>query len=211
MDDLEAYNKVQSSVPNIPEEVVRLWLLPWVKTLGWPPSGRIWNLRLGGESIAFWNDATWKKEKLHLPSLPYSPGYFDTMQGLHEAYIQGKENPYSRDLGENGRRRFHRSLKYIVKHRIFPKPPILYPNEIEKYEIMDGNHRFFALIAATRISEEIAEYALEEKKMFLEKMDIAELLPPENIQEVWVCRPNWENSANAKTRKYLRDNGIDFI
>jgi hypothetical protein len=204
------YETIQLGVPNIPEEAIRLWLLPFAEHLGWPPTRDTWGFKIGQEPIEFWNDAAWSKETINLSELDYSRGYHDTMRGLHEAYIQGINNIYFQDLGEDGKSRFTRSLRYIVENQRFPQPPIIYPNELGAFEIMDGNHRFFSYVMAQRNYEAFSASSEEQKIRFLEGSRLKEFNEPLAEQEVWICRPNWANSDAARQRQYLRSRGLDL-
>jgi hypothetical protein len=44
------YETIRRDVPNIPEEAIRVWLLPFAEMLGWPPTIETWGLRLGNKT-----------------------------------------------------------------------------------------------------------------------------------------------------------------
>jgi len=203
--------RIKADAPNIPDEVIRLWLLGFAEHRGWPPAENgDWDLSVAGEPISFWNDAVWEKVNLDLSTLPYSRGYFDSMRGLRDAYVNNVDNQYSRDLGEDGKRRYGRCLKYIAANRVFPQPPILVLTELGEFDVLDGNHRFIAYISTERAYEDFIRATPEAQAAFLESIGSETFQLPHVIQEVWVCRPGWENSGRATLRTHLRQNGLDI-
>jgi hypothetical protein len=77
-------------------------------------------------------------------------------------------------------------------------------NEINEYEVLDGNHRFFAFFKALKTYEEYKMSPNQEQIKFLKKLGINNIVPTDTNQEVWICKPKWENSKDAQTRQYLR-------
>ncbi|MEK7516389.1 MAG: hypothetical protein AAB562_02225 [Patescibacteria group bacterium] len=203
------YEVITKVAPNIPEEVIKLWLLPFANERGFPPpSTDKWDIKITGETIAFWNDACWDKVNIDLSSIEYSKSYFDVMRGLNDAYNRGVKNDYWEHLGEDGKKRYNSFLVYILKNRKFPQPPILTINDVGKYEVLDGNHRFFGFVSAEKIYAELKSASPEQKQSFLKTLKVLTVEPPHITQEVWVCKPKWENSQNAKTRACLRSAGF---
>lgn len=199
-------SKIKEELFNIPEEVINLWIIPIAEINGWPPLDYDqWDKKVTGESFSFWNDAAWEKKILNLEKIDYSSIYYDTMKGLNDAYINDKLNSYSSLT--NGKERFFNCLKYILENGNFPKPPIICLDEIDKYQILDGNHRFFAFLKSLKIYEEYKMLSSKEQDVFLKKLGIGKIVPININQEVWICRPKWENSKDAQTRQYLRKNG----
>ena len=200
---MDFFNKIKEELFNVPEEVISLWIMPIAEIKGWPLSEHDqWDKKVTGELFSFWNDATWEKKILDLEKIKYSNTYYDAMNGLNDAYINDKPNNYSSLI--NGNKRFFSCLKYILENEDFPKPPIMCLNEINEYEVLDGNHRFFAFSKALKIYEEYKMLPNQEQIKFLKKLEINNIVPTNINQEVWICKPKWENSRDAQTRQYLR-------
>jgi hypothetical protein len=203
------FEDIRRGFSNIPEEVVRLWIEPLAQNNGWPVTDG-WDRRITGEDFTFWNDATWEKLEVNLAEVQYSPGHNGMIRGLFEAYIQGIENNYWRLLGEDGKRRFRRARDFIIRNEVFPQPPILMIDELERYEALDGNHRFLGYIIAYRTHEQFLASSPEDQSAFLASINQETFSPPRDIQEVWICKPNWANSERVQTRNYLRQFGMEF-
>ena len=204
--------EIKLNFPKFPDEVIEFCLFPIAETEGGLPSKEnAWDTRVFGEKLNFWHDSEWKKTEVNLNSIPFSKMYVDTMKGMQDAYIDGIENSYWKHLGENGKRRFQKCLTYILKNSKFPVAPILITDEIGRHQVMDGNHRFLGLIVAERFYKEYQTLSLENRQKFLDGFKITSLKAPDSIQEVWICKPNWENNQNAQTRNLLRLSGYgDF-
>lgn len=203
------FEDIRRDFPNIPEEAVRLWIEPLAQRNGWPVNDG-WDERITGETFTFWNNAVWEKLEVNLAEVEYSSGHHGMMRGLFEAYVQGAENDYWRLLGEDGKRRFRRAADFIIKNEVFPQPPILTIDELGRYEALDGNHRFLAYVIAYRTHEQFLASSREDQLAFLTSIEKESFSPPRDIQEVWICRPNWSNSGKAQTRNYLRQFGMEF-
>ena len=183
-------NKIKKELFNIPEEVIEIWIFPIAKKKAWPPS----------------EHNQWDKVTINLGEINYSQSYSNTMIGLRDAYMKGKQNNYA--SLENGKQRFLNCLKYILENGKFPQPPILCLDEFNEYCILDGNHRFCAFLSAERLYKEYQTNSIEEQKIFLKTMEIANIKLPNIEQEVWMCVPKWENSPDAQTRLRLRESGF---
>lgn len=197
---------IKIEFPNLPIEVINLWIFPIAEKKGWPPSEHNqWDKKVSGEQFSFWNDAKWEKVTLNLGEINYSQSYFNTMIGLRDAYMEGKQNNYA--LLENGKQRFLNCLRYILENGKFPQSPILCLDEFNEYCVLDGNHRFCAFLSAERLYKEYQTNSIEEQE-FLKKMEIANIKLPNIEQEVWICIPKWENSSDAQARLRLRELGF---
>ncbi|MFZ3020295.1 MAG: hypothetical protein WA051_02130 [Minisyncoccia bacterium] len=204
-------DELKKIAPNIPDEVIKIWLLPFAEGVGLPTKDNEWDKKKTGEKIKFWDDAKWEKIKIDLSKIDYSKTYFDAMKGLHEAYVQGIHNDYSKLLGEDGKKRFWSAFVYIIKNGKFPQPPIMATDEIGKYQLLDGNHRFFAFIRVEDVYLTYEQLSVSEKENFLEHIKMSAFNRPDICQEVWVCTPKWENSKEAQLRNFLRPDYPDFL
>ncbi len=184
------FEDIRRAFPNIPEEAVRLWILPLAQKEGWPPTRQHqWDVRVTGRLFSFWNAAEWEKMDVNLSEIPYSRGFADSMLGLREAYLLGVENDYWRLLGEDGRRRFNECYIYILKNQHFPQPPILSLNDTGKYDVVDGNHRFLGFITAKSAYKAYEEMNVAQQQEFLDSLNVENLSSPNSTQEVWICKP----------------------
>lgn len=140
-------DKCKKDLPNFPEEIITDWLATYVQSEGWPPceSNNIvpnnrWKYLLGNRPVNYWQNIQWTKQKLQIDEIKFTPESESTIAYLIEAYIEGKENFYSLELGENGKQRFRSLLMYMAQNRCFPVPPVLVSNR-GIMEVVDGNHR----------------------------------------------------------------------
>lgn len=203
--------KLKEKFPSIPEEVILSWLLPFAESENsLPDQNNKWDIRITGESLSFWNDAEWKKDKIDITKIPYSHIHNESINSLLKAYIENENNVYFEHLGESGRKRFFICFKYILENGVFPVPPILTITDKSEYEVLDGSHRFSSYKFAIKIYKELQLLSLVEYRKTIERLGMKSVVLAEDIQEVWICKPKWENSPNAVLKKYLYNLGIDL-
>jgi hypothetical protein len=194
--------KLKKQLPNIPEEVIKYWLLPFAEIDGLPSSpDNNWDEKKTGELLHFWNDAKWEKVKMDLTKVKYSNAHNKTIDGLLDAYVKGANNSYFQHLGEDGEKRFSNCLRYILKNGAFPVAPILSVTHKNEYEVLDGNHRFAAYEFLSRIHSAIKSMSPVERESVVKKFGVSCYFdPPRDDQDVWVCVPKWENSPMVKMK-----------
>lgn len=198
---------LMKDLPNIPKEVVSSWLYSICNK--WPLTNVDgWDVRKTGEKIQFWNDGKWEKLNLNFSKINFAKNYQDTMIGLFDAYLRGQKNAYWNALGQNGKQRFLNAFSFIVDNGVFPVPPVLMIDEAGKYQVLDGNHRFFALQMAFKSYNELSKLDKMEQDSFLKSCSASSFHEPQEEQAIWVCRPNWKDSVNAQQRNALRLAGL---
>lgn len=170
-------------LPNFPEEIIDLWLAPFVETEGWPPCndhakvpGNRWRYLLGEKPVTYWENIQWEKEELDLAKLQLTGKSAATIQQLVAGYVLGQENMYTQTLGQNGKDRFDRVFRYLIENGTLPAPPIIINEGDDGYTVVDGNHRIAAFLGW---------FHLRNNKKFLETIttEVAEL---KTIVPVWV-------------------------
>lgn len=180
--------EIKKILPNFPDEIIKLWLLPFALKLGWPPEKHErWSLILAEKPIEFWRNIKWEKKEIDLSKTPFSAITRGAIKGIADAYLFGKNNNYWRELGKNGKQRFYDAYKYIAKNGILPKPLILLTNESNDYDVVDGNHRLLAFLAIKKIYDEYNT---------LSENDKIKYCPPgfnkefrfSSIQKVWIAK-----------------------
>jgi hypothetical protein len=141
----DPYRQARELLPNMPEEIFRLWFNGRIKANGWPPVSDTWKSALRDRPISYWKRLNWKKEILSLDFQSLTAPAQRIVNGLIDANYYGIQNEYS-EIG-NSRVRMHRILDYIWESRTLPGTLILL-RENESLEIVDGSHRlsvFFSL------------------------------------------------------------------
>ena len=129
--------QIKKDLPNFPEEVITLWLLPYAEKLGWPPSEHErWNNILADKLLSVWQKTVWEKRTVDLSEIPRSRRCNEKVRGMFEAFVLGRENDYSRGLGEEGKNKFISLLKLILETGVFPEPPILYEDGQQYHQYM---------------------------------------------------------------------------
>ena len=143
----------QKDLPNFPDEIIRDWLATYIETEGWPPCEdhnvvpeNRWAYLLGKRPVRYWQSIIWEKKELQTSELKFTPESESTLAHLIEAYVYGKENIYSIELGENGFRRYSSLLMFVAKNTGLPVPPVMISHE-GLLEVVDGNHRITACLA----------------------------------------------------------------
>lgn len=189
--DKELLKKIKTTVPDIPDEIVQLWLLPFAQKFGWPPiDSDDWRDKMASESIDFWNGASWKQTEIDPIEQGYSYICEHTIEGLINACVYGQQNMEARMMGADSKERFFRALDYMLQHGVFPSRPIVYKERGGRYSILDGSHRIASLVMSKQLNA-LPEEKLKEWKLFLK---ISNLVPPKKIQKIWLCEPNWSLS-----------------
>ncbi|PIR85222.1 hypothetical protein COU15_02375 [Candidatus Kaiserbacteria bacterium CG10_big_fil_rev_8_21_14_0_10_45_20] len=188
MSDQELRQQIQHVLPNFPEEPIDLWLLPYAKKLGWPPgNNERWANILAGRPITFWESTIWSKRQTDLATINHSETYYEKARGMFNAFVLGQENEYSHGLGEEGKNKFLNLLKQMLETGVFPEPPILFEDEPDHYDILDGNHRWLAYVMCWRIWEEVENMTPEERRDRAAGLHASNIIEPVQNQEVWFC------------------------
>lgn len=201
------FDKLKNELPNIPEEVIRSWLLPFAENDGLPSSpDNEWDIRKTGETLSFWNDSKWEKITININQATYSRNHNRAIGSLIDAYVKNVNNSYYQYLGQDGKNRFLKCLHYILKNGVFPVAPIVMITHKNQYEVLDGNHRFAAYKSVNQAHLELESLPINERKPMLENLGNK----PKDFQEIWVCRPKWENSPRVTLQKQLFEKGIDI-
>jgi hypothetical protein len=107
---------------------------------------------------------------------------------MRKAYVNKEDNFCNRFMGTGGNHSFVASLKYMMEYGNFPKSPI-FMKEDNKYEILDGNHRFLAHIVWKECCETLDKIMGEEKDKHIEIIKnggkLSKISKPNIFQEVW--------------------------
>jgi len=145
----QASTLARSTLPLFPQEVFDLWLYDRIKQNGWPPSGIEWEGFLFGESLDFWGQLKWSKEKVALSADKLSATSRRTAELLHEASVLKQSNIMSHYI-PNTRERFASVMAYALEHQALPGTLILLKRE-GSYDVVEGNHRVAVLLGLQSI------------------------------------------------------------
>ncbi len=145
--------QLQSDLPNFPPEILSEWLLPFAKSIGWPPStnynaiplGR-WEALLIGKPLSFWRRLSWKKVDRHISLHNLHKKSHEAINEIVLGAVAGQINLCS-ILIPDLKVRFDKVIDYLSVHGIFPKPPSLIKCK-NGLRIVDGNHRIAAYLYA---------------------------------------------------------------
>lgn len=179
--------QIKKDLPNFPDEVIKDWLEPYGRDIGWPPTHDRWLGILFAKDLDFWKNVQWKKRTLDLTNISFTATSGSIIIGLHDAAALGKQNIYS-DL-ENSKGRHFRVLIHLLKHGTFPTPVCLL-KEGDNYSVVDGNHRVTAFKSYWTLCELYRKDPPEFKDLaetFKKKWNIE---PPVNFSaqhDVWVA------------------------
>lgn len=164
------FQKIKKSLPNVPDEVLHLWLVPIAEGgYGWPPPeydlGK-WRYVLALKSLDYWNKVRWEKIKHRFDNasifaMTDNPLIGSSVAGIIEAHTQQKTNAFSNLV--DGKARFFSLVEYVLEHRTLPAPPIILQST-KGLEIIDGNHRLAALTHARSLIEDTAKNASPSQK-----------------------------------------------
>lgn len=183
------FEQIKKDLPNFPDEIIKGWLEPYAKEIGWPPTHYRWHGIFFGKTLEFWKTVSWDKQLLNITEAPMSKDTNEGLYGMREAFVIGKENIYSRNI-EHGKERHDRALRHLVEHGRFPKPICLL-KEQGVYSVVDGNHRILAWKTHWDIMTILPKAPAEHREKLLDtfrrkwKVDKLADFSPE--QEVWIA------------------------
>jgi hypothetical protein len=148
--DTNILGRIQVSLPSLPVEIAREWLLPYALSLSWPPTldhagvpiGR-WQLLLMSRPLAYWRDLGWKRQYLPVDLESLSSRSRETIAGMHDAYLKGVANSYS--TIDHGVDRFFGIMISLSQKGELPHSPVLVADP-DGFTVVDGNHRVAAYI-----------------------------------------------------------------
>lgn len=139
-----AVEMIGADLPNLPKEVIEVWLLPHFNRFNvWPPTiDSEWHFVLGrGRDLEYLRSTSWRKELLDLSPSSFSPLGWQAIHGLFVTHVLHRVTAYS--VMTDSFDRFQACVEYLRENGIFPKPVIL--NDTGSgFEVWDGNHRLTA-------------------------------------------------------------------
>jgi hypothetical protein len=137
--------------PACPEEVVRLWLAPYVDDIGLPRSEGRWLDILGGRPIEFWQGINWVKEERDFSQNGViTADCARCLNEMHRAYFENEQNAFA--CIENGRDRTIRAMVFLRENQILPGPLVAIKHTPESpLEIVDGSHRLLGYHLALKM------------------------------------------------------------
>ena len=188
MREAELFEKIKMDLPNFPEEVVRLWLLPFAEDIGWPPTPLSeWNGKLENKNLDFWKESSWEKTSVNLDEVVFSFWQIQANKGMYAAFVLNQNNAYSQTLGEKSKIHFNKILREMLQTGIFKEPAIFFEAEPGKFNITDGNHKYLAYVRCCEIWNSIKHLSNLEKAQQASKYSVPNIVRPSRHQEVWIC------------------------
>ena len=138
-----AITDIKKDLPNWPLTILDDWLLYFANEpdLKWPPPEPLgahrWSRILGGRSIAWWNNVTWKKENVNCSLEALCP----KSRNLTIATLDDVRLGRADDVEK---RRYKMPMQYILEHGVFLNALVAMkiPSGLL---ILDGHHRMAAL------------------------------------------------------------------
>jgi ParB-like nuclease domain len=146
-------NQLRALLPRIPDEAFDIWLRPHAQNVqalalcrSLPSS---WGKCFLGESLNFWQVASWTLVELRLGALPLDASARSKLDELVTAWdardITGSWPPH---LLQNSPERIESVLTYIKEEQALPKA-IVCLNRSGQWQIADGYHRLAAAFIAS--------------------------------------------------------------
>ncbi len=128
--------KIKKDLPNFPDKVVEIWLLPFCNKFGWPPGGTDnWESVLMYKPKQWWQNVDWNKKNLKFSDLKLSKNYDDCTDNMARNFLS-KEDRITVDEVK----RIKSVKNFLTKNLRVPEPIIVIETE-RGYDIADGNHR----------------------------------------------------------------------
>lgn len=138
-----ALEAIRTDIPNTPDDVIDIWLIPHFKRFHWPPTaGNEWRYVLGlGNDLAWLQSLTWAKSIVALSPKLLSPKGLETVVTLSRTHLLGEATAIS--TMSDSYARFRRCCNFLKQHGSFPRPIILGTSR-DGFDVLDGNHRLSA-------------------------------------------------------------------
>lgn len=148
-------DQVKADLPNFPSDIIVQWMGYYAESDGWPPTGRRWETLLGGRPLTYWRSIYWAEQQLSA-DIAFEFETENRVAEIVRANLYNEDNAYRRFFEpEEAKRRMAQLLAYLKAHGTVPCAPILLSHD-NRYEILDGNHRF----AAFRIWRQVLDRPL---------------------------------------------------
>ena len=142
----DPFKEARQLLPNMPEEIFTLWFDDRIKSNGWPPNSQMWQGALRYCPLHYWRNQQWEKKRVKLDFEKFTVLAKDIVNGLAGAVFNNILNAYSDPILDS-KSKISNILEYVRENNILPKP-LIFLQEDNLYEIVDGSHRltvFFAL------------------------------------------------------------------
>lgn len=183
------FDEVKRDLPNFPDEVIEIWLLPFAQTKGWPP-GDLWGAILDYKDLNYLKKLKWEKTSVSIQDIKLTQLTIRGIKQMRVAYLDEEKNIMWDNLGEDGKKRYKNALSYIAQNGVFPKPIILQKNPDGAHDILDGNHRFLSYLVSDKLYNDFEKLSDTEKaennSQMFEKCGFM-LCKPLEFQNVWIC------------------------
>lgn len=137
-----AAQRARLDLPNVPEEIFRIWLDQVLEARGWPPAGAEWEEILLGRPLEFWRELKWTRELLPLAPSELGPRSLEAGLRVVDADLLGNGEPPSPESTE----RLDALCEFIDARGTLPAPLILV-STLDGYEVADGRRRLAAMLA----------------------------------------------------------------
>lgn len=139
---------LRDHLPNAPDEVLDVWLKPYVEILGWPPCPEIhimpggrWRGILSNRSVAFWAQVRWRQEDGPVEFNDLDDASQQAVFGLRDAHVYRIPNAYTEIT--DGKERLAGIMSYVMKHGCIP-PALIFLDAGSRLSVIDGHHRLVA-------------------------------------------------------------------
>lgn len=162
---------IKKDLPDFPDDVIEDWLHYFAnEDCGWPPpeppGDHRWGRLLGGRSLSWWKEVTWKKEMVKCDPDSLAPKTRAIAATMVTEIGNGTADAVTK-------RRYQQALLHILDHGAFFKPIVAMKTPTGLL-VLDGNHRIGAFCGAQILPD--AWFAKLNKKR------------PSLEQEAWIGR-----------------------
>ena len=140
--------KIIKDLPNFPEDVIKQFLIPYAKKLGWPPGNtkkdpsNRWKYILRLNDLTYWREIKWNKKSLKLSPYKLLTKDFKIVTDLIQANVMGQMTDISSCMPDS-KERFDYICTYLKQNGVYPKT-VAIEQLGKKFRIIDGCHRMAA-------------------------------------------------------------------
>lgn len=152
-------------LPNMPDELFRLYMEPMIAEYGWPfyslssPATQAWQQLFDCHDLRTISQLVWERREFTFSLEAFHRLSRQQITGLLDAHILGAKNFYATIPNTNAR--FHRARTYIADARRVPVAVVLMKDErtpiVDGLRILDGNHRLAAMASISNSTDCIVD------------------------------------------------------
>jgi hypothetical protein len=150
--------KARADLPNVPEDVFRIWLDPLLEQQPWDSRHRFWRDVFLYKGLVYWQKIRWVRTELVLHPKRLSATTQSKLQQMESLFLHNIGNPHSSWIQET-RPKLKTISRHILEKGRVPGPLVIHQDH-GTLDILEGAHRAFMLFAHARSTKRHASFSM---------------------------------------------------